>query len=268
MTGLTYSGVLKRMKDLLIIPNFFCSIPYWANAGAVIKYQHDWVWLDADDVCLFPPIPWNDRVFGEELPDEVVVIWSDFIWNDYIPSGWISSVLDYEFLYNPVDFLDISGGKWRKFRKNHLKWANTHDWVYNVRNSSPNPERLKLLGVWAEKKQDSMEDVDIFINYLAGGKQGGGSVYFGELYDRGKLVGLNVWDDNYMFLNYRFCIPHPDHEYMDEFLRWLFYTDSGVQSSGKYVNDGGSLGSSGLHQFKTKLNPAMIRKVKSYTRKV
>jgi len=73
------------------------------------------------------------------------------------------------------------------------------------------------------------------------------------------LVGLNVWDENYAFVNYRLCIDNGE-PYLQEFLRYLFYTQD-VLATERWVNDGGSLGREGLERFKLKLNPVAVWKV-------
>jgi hypothetical protein len=51
---------------------------------------------------------------------------------------------------------------------------------------------------------------------------------------------------------------------LDEFVRYLFYTDREILSKNKFINDGGTVGNSGLERFKDKLNPFRKRKVYSY----
>jgi hypothetical protein len=84
------------------------------------------------------------------------------------------------------------------------------------------------------------------------------------LYYGNQIVAMNVWDENYKYINYRFCLVKSDERYLDEFCRFLFYTDMDVYFQRKLINDGGVLGSSGLEFFKDKMNPLRKRTVYSY----
>jgi len=84
------------------------------------------------------------------------------------------------------------------------------------------------------------------------------------LYKDGKLVAINIWDENYKYINYRYCIVDRKEPFLDEFVRYLFYTDLVILKTGKLVNDGGTVGNQGLEHFKDKLNPIRKRKVHSY----
>ncbi len=83
------------------------------------------------------------------------------------------------------------------------------------------------------------------------------------LFANGNLVGMNIWDENYRFINYRYCIDDgaPD---LNRYLRLKFYTHDIIISKGKYINDGGSLGDEGLREFKMRLNPYRVYTVTSY----
>ena len=87
------------------------------------------------------------------------------------------------------------------------------------------------------------------------------------LYKGEKLVALNIWDENYKYVNYRFCFVDHSEPFLDEFVRYLFYTDLWILSKNKLVNDGGVLGRPGLEKFKDRLHPFRKRKVYSYIKK-
>ena len=78
-----------------------------------------------------------------------------------------------------------------------------------------------------------------------------------------RLVGMNVWDENFAFINYRYCIDD-GAPFLNEYLRYCFYTHPTILLINKYVNDGGCLDSEGLKKFKMKLNPLAVYKVFSY----
>jgi hypothetical protein len=77
-------------------------------------------------------------------------------------------------------------------------------------------------------------------------------------------MAVNAWDENWQYINFRFCIIRQGEPFLDEFARWLFYTDGQIQAKNKLVNDGGTLGNPGLEHFKDKLNPVHKRKVYSW----
>jgi len=84
---------------------------------------------------------------------------------------------------------------------------------------------------------------------------------------RDDLVGFNVWDENYKYINFRYSFGR-GLPYLSEYLRWAFYTDWDVLSSRKLVNDGGSLDSSSLHKFKERLGPVEIQKIYSIRKEI
>jgi len=85
------------------------------------------------------------------------------------------------------------------------------------------------------------------------------------LFQKDHLIGVNVWDENWKYVNYRYCIDDGS-AFLNEYLRWLFYTDNEILDKSKNVNDGGSLDSDTLYKFKMKLNPIIIWKVFSIRR--
>jgi len=73
-------------------------------------------------------------------------------------------------------------------------------------------------------------------------------------------MGLNGWDRNHFFVNYRFALTRDRSPGLSEMLRWCFYTRTVRRG---LVNDGGWLGRPGLKRFKQKLNPVGIIRVYS-----
>jgi len=160
---------------------------------------------------------------------------------------------DYEFIYDPKKFLDLSGHLWKIFRKNIRKHI---DKPYEYRPIERNDEELEkviqLFLNWVDGK--TIFDPETFTHFVIQGEN-----RFGLFLD-GVLKGVNIADTNFKYINYRIC--YDDGElYLNEFLRWKFYTSEWVQSQNKLVNDGGSLGSDGLFRFKNKLNPVDIKDI-------
>ena len=172
-----------------------------------------------------------------------------------------ATFLDNEFIYDPHRFLDMTGSKWSVFRKNTRKW----------------PTRSPGQKVYRRLVKGELEDEcgELLVKWVGDGKVFDPEVLlkfglFGEyrfgLFLDGRLVGLNACDLNWEFTNFRLCVDNGS-SFIQEHLRWLFYTSSFVLGRDRFVNDGGNLGSEGLYRFKKKLNPVGVRQVYSFRRK-
>lgn len=253
--------ILDLMNDNKIRPNFFCSVPYLHYSGAVARVRSDAAWVEADDVCLFPPMPING-VFKKDYP--VNEIWSDYAGFEPPGDRWLKTFLDWEYLYNPHDFQTMRGGRWETFRKNSRKWPKFQRNVHYGRVTQGKEERWNLVAEWLEKRQASVLDPETIVSYVMNPVNG---VYQKALTRNGQLVGLNIWDENYCYVNFRFCIVRAGERYLDEYMRRLFYTDPEILAKGKLVNDGGVLDNEGLQRFKDKMNPVRKRKMYGWKRK-
>ena len=83
---------------------------------------------------------------------------------------------------------------------------------------------------------------------------------------KGKIYGLNIWDENFQYINYRYCICGKE-DFISEYMRLLFYTDSVILNKGKLVNDGGVLDNPKLRFFKDKLNPMQVKERRTWRKK-
>jgi hypothetical protein len=222
--------------------------------------ENNWVWLEVNKWCLFPPLPLNKDT--TEYPYNLN-IWADF--SNLLPPYPNLAFLDYEYIFNPDEFKDLSGGKWEVFRKNIRKWPKAHPkWTYNEEFDGRQSELL--VAEWLEQKQDNVLDAGLVIDFAISSDVRG--VYRKYLYDEsGILVAINIWDHNWKYINYIYCIIRKDQPYLDEFARYLFYTDPDIQEFKKLINDGGCLGNKGLERFKDKLNPVRKREVHSWFNK-
>ncbi len=248
---------LERMEQSKIKPNFFCSAPYFHYNNAVTHIQAGMVWVEADDVCLFPPLP-VDAVDHPPTMYPVKEIWSDFQGFKPPDGQWVKEFLDWEYLFNPHDFKMMNGGKWQTFRKNSRKWPKSQRNTHYGTITQGKEERWNLLCLWLLKRQDTVLDAEVITEYVMNPVDG---VYQKGLTRDGQLVGINVWDDNYCYINFRFCIADGRERYLDEYMRYLFYTDPEIANQGKLINDGGALDSVGLERFKDKMNPVCKRPV-------
>lgn len=173
--------------------------------------------------------------------------------------------LDYQFIYDPKDFLNMEGHKWATFRKNVKKYPHRKTTGYpfytNLYTDEDEDETkneiIEFITNWSIRKENKIYDPEILVKYALQG-QHRKVLFFEE-----RLVGINIWDENFKFINFRYCIDNGE-PFLNEYMRYLFYTDPEIQNKNKLVNDGGSLDSEGLFNFKKKLNPIEILKVYSY----
>jgi hypothetical protein len=250
---------LKRAEELDIDPNFYLSESYLSLTKAKCWSRFGWIWIEEGGWCLFPPLPMTTLAFMSP-PNDLKRIWSDF--EGKYPDHYHSKYLDLEYIFNPTHFNDMSGGNWETYRKNVRKWPKANaNWEYKA--ASEEQEVQILLGEWIEAKQDYIQDPELIIDYVFQYSLQNG-IYRKFLYSDKKLVAINVWDENYKYINYRYCIVKQEEPYLDEFARYLFYTDPEIQDKGKLINDGGSIGNEGLERFKDKLNPVRKREVHSW----
>lgn len=264
------SQYLKLMKKHQIEPNFFISETYFERKDLVGKGNRDFVWIEQDDEILFPVLPF---VFSDEKSDYYPAgnIWASFpnmvCSSD---SDYTKKFLDYQYLYRPNDFLDLSGKKWETFRKNSRKWPKqnkVHTYM-SIRNLSAHTlsymVKPLLLDWLTGEKQEIIQDAEFIANTLLypNNRAERDDYYKILVNDNDEVVGLNYADENYKYINYRFLICKKE-PFLDEYLRFLFYTDIEIRLKNKWVNDGGVLDSEGLERFKDKLNP--VRKDKIYS---
>jgi hypothetical protein len=222
----------------------------------------------SDDWWLFPPLFDNGNI-APAHPRTITHIWSDF--EGVEVEGAEPHFLDYEYLYDPWDFRELTGGRWKTFRKNINRWerdtaANRIGYA-SAPSSMLMSSRMKweieeLIIAWMKDRpeKETIHDDEVMLDYLLNGTNRAG------LFRDGRLVGMNVWDHSWAFINFRYsiCLPEPG---LADYLRWRFYTDEAIKLSGKLVNDGGVLDKPSLKFYKDRLNPKKVRKVYSWKRK-
>lgn len=251
---------LTRASELKIEPNFFMSLPYIRLNNLHGFNKDGWVWIEDNGWCIFPPLPLGDS----NVDYAANRIWAMF-GDAYLCINSFYKFLDWQYIFCPYNFTAMVGGTWEVFRKNCRKWPIRNP-GYTYSKKSPG---LKvggnLVGEWLEKKADKAEDGEFLARFAIFAQFSGISRKF--LYNStGQLVGINAWDENWKYINYRVCIVKPGEPYLDEFMRYLFYTDEEVLQMEKLVNDGGTLGNEGLERFKDKMNPLSKVRIYSYER--
>jgi len=251
------------MKTGNHLPNFWMSGEYVQKANLKTKYRHT-----------NPPIMGltNGSMIEEKGTEEwfypPITLTGDFIANRWRPiyCGFIEEkkstriILDYQYIYDPKNFLNLSGGTWKVFRKNIRKYPDrVGEFNLEYRKLSPREfekDIEELVLNWGEGRD--LYDVEVLVRYAFQGE----NRY--ALLRHGKVVGLNIFDENFKFINYRYCIDDGT-PFLNEYMRYLFYTSDEILKKQKLVNDGGSLDNEGLRKFKLRLNPVHIGYVYSYS---
>ena len=253
---------LTLMEKQKINPNFYTSLPYILLSGAECFEENGLIWIEADGWMIYPPIIGNWNKLNIPLP--LKRIWSDFsnLENKYYGEEKHLQFLDWEYIFDPLCFQCMEGKRWETYRKNVRKWPrNNPNWEY--KEITDMEECFHLIGYWFEEKADNLQDADLMIKFLENENNVEG-IFKKGLYCNGKLVAINVWDENYKYINYRYCFVDHCERFLDEFVRFQFYSDPDILSKRKLINDGGTLDNEGLEKFKDKLNPIRKRKVYSY----
>lgn len=259
---------LTRSQMIGIDPSFFHSLPYLELAGAECYSNPVYVWVELEGWIMFPPLPLsNVGIVGSDRFIPKGDIWCGNPGDDKLGawSAYQPEFLDWEYIFDPAHFQNMAGGSWNTFRKNVRKWPRENpEWIYTDDLIAWDP-LPPLMGDWLEDRATDTEDAELMLKmvfsarsdvgkkFMYNGKQTPGNSY-------GELVGVNVWDINYKYVNYRLCIAKPGERFLDEFMRYQFYMDEWLWLSGKKVNDGGSIGRKGLERFKDKMNPYIKRK--------
>lgn len=258
---------LNQAKTANKLPNFWMSEEYVVKARLkIVEYkstgvvsgftsESSLITSEKDEFeWFFPPRNSMDNFFYQTSN-----YYADFIFTGNTVPTMPVNFLDYQYIYNPKNFLDLTGKKWKTFRKNIKKWQGNR------------PGKLKYEQIKGDEHQDEIEDLvlkwsdgrtlydtEVFIRYMFDGENRWG------LFKDNILIGMSVFDENFKFINYRYCIDNGD-AFLNEYVRYCFYMSPVIQNKKKLVNDGGSLDSEGLRKFKLRLNPIYIGKV--YSRK-
>jgi len=221
-----------------------------------IEYQYNGVVYiaDPDRRNILPPIS-----KGGQFPVNVPV-WADL--GKYSPKGLKAKFLDYEYVYDPNSFIDLSGSKWKVFRKNIKKFSKRYHLKTFYRTDFNKQQIYNFVEEWADEiKWDEVQDAKVMLKYAYNGHNRKALIN-----QDGKIIGLNIWDCNFKYINFRYCLCL-NMPFLSEYMRYLFYTNittSDITGGPVLVNDGGTLGNPGLKTFKNKLNPIKTRKVFSW----
>lgn len=233
-----------------LTPNFWTSEEYIERRGLE--------WRDRGEFAGFvdPDFPqeWFLPPLRDGEPSVHGNIWATFVGFEHPEANTV--FLDFNFIYFAGDFHDLRGSRWKTFRKNVRKYPDRYSRgrALSYRDIEPGNfenEITEMLERWADGKE--IEDVEVMVDYLFHGR-GRKGLFNGE-----RLVGLNVFDVNGTFINFRYCLDDGT-PYLNEYLRWAFYR---TLPWGVAVNDGGVLGNAGLEKYKKKLNPRSVHHIYS-----
>jgi hypothetical protein len=236
-------------------------------SGAECFCNPHWTWVQLEGWILFSPI--SISIDPKTIGNAPLFFPKGDIWcRDLYSEKSISEdqgdlitsqleFLDWEYIFDPAHFQNMAGGSWNTFRKNVRKWPRDNP-QHEYSELPPHKARVQeLILDWFSLREEETQDAEIIVNYLLKPHPGIRRKY---MYKNGELVGINVWDWNYKYLNYRLCIAKSGERFLDEYMRWSFYVDPGTITANRMVNDGGVLGKEGLERFKDKMNPFLKRK--------
>ena len=256
------SKYLQLLERKGVKPNFWCSKEYFENAEFKEYAAGNSIWVeDENGQLMFPPLDSRLNCLYSDLPEDKTSIWADFnniVFTTRLPNAY--EFLDYEYIYNPKSFLNMAGKHWSAFRKNCRKYPKRHKGNLQYRAVDPINDIVKIsefFETWLrENSWPEYYDGEVMTKYVLFGQNREALID-----SAGDICGLNIWDENYMFVNYRFCLCY-DWPFLSEYMRRLFYTHKAEQN--KLVNDGGILDRPGLKEFKDKLNPMAVNKIYSW----
>jgi hypothetical protein len=171
---------------------------------------------------------------------------------------------DHEFIYDPKAFTDLSGGKWKDVRKN-LRWA-VEDLGEDVHiedfKGTSETELDKLLEGWKPSDEAPVFAPETLVTYAL---TGANRIVLRGV-KSGRLLAILIWDENWKYINFRYCLTIGGVRGLSDTARVAFYRWVAFWTA-KLVNDGGSLGRTGLFRYKSRLNPAAVNTVYGWTAK-
>jgi hypothetical protein len=260
---------LRLVEKYKLTPNFWCSEEYFKLSKWDEYFIDGWVFIvDPGWGVVLPPIHETKGLADPPIRK----FWSDLV-NSAPMEGWTSEFLDNEFIYDPKDFRpeEMTGKKWSVFRKNSRKFRDRTEgeiayspaplYIVQFGNKRLEKEIEEVTCRWLQFMDDKrkIEDADVMLRYLSEG--GNRRILYDN--EKGNVYGINVFDSNFRYINFRYCICGKEN-FVSEYLRLLFYLTVGLQIPDKPVNDGGNLGSVELLKFKQKLNPISVREVHTW----
>jgi len=241
----------KYFTSHSIYPNFYCSPEYWKKGKFKIVDTPNLFEVRSQEGWLLIP-RFEKEIFNFSEP-----FYAGF-------SGfYCGKFLDYQFIYDPKNFRELSGGEWRKIRHNltisKRELNESLGIVLTGRNCSLSSFKDFML-TWQNLKQESeLYDPEIMVKFLINGDH---RLLFMGL-DSKKIYGIAVFDLTPIFINFRYCEVLPGITGLSDYCRVEFYQWIDKHYPNKLVNDGGSLDKPSLYKYKQFLNPMSVSKIRS-----
>lgn len=251
---------LKNLQLSGIDPNFWTSQEYFEKAGWAEQNSQEGKLIRIVDPYGYDMLPVIDTEISGVL---YIQCWSDF-------NGMLNKpiqnlkpfFLDYEYIFKAANFMDMSGGKWSLFRKNSRKWPNRigQGYIYKPIDEDSQIQLNDVVVSWLQSlgELETVHDDEVMLKYVFEGEN-----RMGLFTEDGVLRAINIWDSNWKYTNYRYCICRKE-PFLSDFARLLFYQDMYRRNPECLVNDGGVLDKISLKDFKDHMNPISVRKVYSW----
>ena len=244
---------LQALERGRLIPNFWCSEEYWEKAGWEEHFIPEMGLIiigDEEGRVMLPPMLSDGRV--AILADGSLLPWAG------IPGLHGGSFLDFQFIYSAIRSLDdLKGGVWRTTRKNINKVQRERGNIISSGYVTPT-EAQDILIQWTQGNGiEEYNDPEVLTKYVLDGE--GRIPLFYEKTQ--KMAALLVYDENYKYINFRYCITD-NLPGTSDYVRMLFRVF--MYNKGKLINDGGALGRPGLDKYKRRLNPVQIHEIRSF----
>jgi len=244
---------LEALESFGVLPNFWCSSEYFEKAEWVTHQQGNKLQVkNPEGMTMLPSIDIREGIQKDSC-------WAGF-------SGMRREgkpLLDFEFIYDPVSFQEcIPASKYKMIRKN-IKWALedigcTLHLVFSA--DLVDSKVIDFLQAWNPSwKDDESFDSEVFAQYLVNGNN---RLFVVDYYN--KVWGELVYDYNWKFINFRYCIVMSGIRGLSDYARILFYDWVSEKYPGIFVNDGGSLGRDGLYQYKMRLCPVKVNEIQCW----
>lgn len=228
-------------------PNFWCSEEYWEKAGWKERMYEDALYvIDEKGDRMLPTF--EDMGTGKyECLHFVHPYWAGFSeFLEKVPdisiAGEHQKFLDYEIIYDPKNFLRLEGKKWKLFRKNLKRFEKEVKESSGIQTICDEVKIDKFVDDWTmENAGKTFYDPEIILKYLLQGK----NRFFIMGNKSKKLYSICAWDENWKYVNFRYCMCR-SMPGLSDYSRFLFYYTMALRHPYKLVNDGGTLGSESL----------------------
>jgi len=257
---------LEALANLRIAPNFYVGASFWHFAHWTPRFievggRHGIEIVDEDGVRMLPPVFSHPTGYDLRYASSEWPYWAGFA--QHGSEFTKEDRLDDEFIYDPRNFLDLSGRKWKLVRKNISACETDCGEVLVFARKAPGDETVSaFLEQWGAEQGDDLYDPDAILRTAMLSPD--------RLFVVGrnsqKLYAILAFDANWFYVNFRMCLVLPHVRGLSDYCRTMFYQKIAEAVPGRLVNDGGSLDSPGLREYKLRLHPVAVNTI--YTNEV